>query len=57
MQELKTKVARVLIAGPLTPFVAAIELKLRDAGYSPLSAVTQKRGCLPTSAVGSKPGG
>ena len=39
----ETKVARVLIAGPLAPFVAAFELKLKNAGYSPLSAVTQKR--------------
>jgi integrase/recombinase XerD len=43
MREPKTKVARVLIAGPLAPFVAAFELKLKNAGYSPLSAVTQKR--------------
>ena len=43
MQEPKTKVARVLVSGPLARFVAAFELKLRDAGYSPLSAVTQKR--------------
>ncbi|MBV9326971.1 MAG: hypothetical protein JO352_24720 [Chloroflexi bacterium] len=43
MREPKTKVARVLIAGPLAPFVAAFELKLKNAGYSPLSAVIQKR--------------
>jgi integrase/recombinase XerD len=43
MPQPKTRVARVLIAGPLAPFVVAFELKLRDAGYSPLSAVTQKR--------------
>jgi hypothetical protein len=54
MQEPKTKVARVLVVGPLARLVAAFELKLRLAGDSPLSSVTQKR-WLPTSAVGSKP--
>ena len=39
----KTKPRRVLVWGPLAPFVTAFETKLRDAGYTPLSAVTQKR--------------
>src|SRR5215469_7709493 len=43
MQEPKTRVARVLVSGPLAPFVAAFESKLAVTGYTPLSAVTQKR--------------
>ena len=43
MQEPKTRVARVLVLGPLAPFVAAFESKLAITGYTPLSAVTQKR--------------
>jgi integrase/recombinase XerD len=39
----KTKVSRVVVSGPLAPFVSAFESKLRDAGYTPLSAVNQKR--------------
>jgi hypothetical protein len=43
MQEPKTKPGTVLVPGPLAPFVAAFELKLAVSGYTPLSAVTQKR--------------
>jgi integrase/recombinase XerD len=39
----KTNVSRVFVLGPLAPFVSAFESKLRDAGYTPLSAVNQKR--------------
>jgi site-specific recombinase XerD len=39
----KTKPGTVLVAGPLAPFVPAFESKLTDAGYTPLTAVTQKR--------------
>lgn len=43
MHKPRTKPSRVLLSGPLAPLVAALESKLRDAGYTPLSAVTQKR--------------
>jgi len=39
----KTKVSRVRVLGPLAPFVAAFAAKLRDAGYTALSAVNQTR--------------
>ena len=39
----KTKVKRVVVSGPLAPFVSTFESKLRNAGYTPLSAVNQKR--------------
>ena len=39
----KTKVSRVVVPGPLAPFVSTFESKLRNAGYTPLSAVNQKR--------------
>jgi integrase/recombinase XerD len=39
----KTKVSRVVVRGPLTPFVSMFESKLRNAGYTPLSAVNQKK--------------
>ncbi len=38
-----SRVSRVLVSGPLAPFVAGFELKLSEAGYTPLSAVTQMR--------------
>ncbi len=43
MHEPRTKVSRVVVSGPLAPFVSAFESKLRDAGYTPLSAVNQKK--------------
>src|SRR5229473_6944415 len=39
----KTKVSRVVVPGPLAPFVSTFESKLRHAGDTPLSAVTQMR--------------
>jgi integrase/recombinase XerD len=39
----KTKVSRVVVVGPLAPFVSMFESKLRDRGYTPLSAVNQKK--------------
>ena len=38
-----TPVSEVRIAGPLAPFAADLKAALHDAGYTPLSAVTQLR--------------
>ncbi len=38
-----SRASRVLVSGPLAPFVAGFELKLAEAGYAPGSAVTQVR--------------
>ena len=43
MAEQASRASRVLVSGPLAPFVAGFELKLGEAGYTPGSAVTQVR--------------
>jgi integrase/recombinase XerD len=43
MAEQASRASRVLVSGPLAPFVAGFELKLGEAGYAPGSAVTQVR--------------
>ena len=43
MAEPASRASRVLVSGPLAPFVAGFELKLAEAGYAPGSAVTQVR--------------
>ena len=43
MAEQASRASRVLVSGPLAPFVAGFELKLSEAGYTPGSAVTQVR--------------
>ena len=43
MAEQASRASRVLVSGPLAPFVARFELKLGEAGYTPGSAVTQMR--------------
>ena len=43
MAEQASRASRVLVSGPLAPFVAGFELKLAEAGYAPGSAVTQVR--------------
>jgi len=39
----KTMPCRVLMHGPLVPFVEAFRTRLKEAGYTPLSAVNQER--------------
>ena len=43
MNKPRTRVSRVVVSGPLAPFVGAVESKLEAAGYTPLSAVNQTR--------------
>jgi integrase/recombinase XerD len=43
MHRPKTRPRRVLVSGPLASFVTELESRLSEAGYTPLSAVTQKR--------------
>jgi integrase/recombinase XerD len=38
-----SKVTRVLVTGPLAPFAPALRARLRDSGYTPLSAVNVMR--------------
>ncbi len=39
MAEPSSRVCRVLMTGPLTPFVEAYSAELRERGYTPLTVV------------------
>ena len=43
MGKFVSRASRVLVSGPLAPFVAEFELRLSEAGYTPLSSVNQMR--------------
>lgn len=43
MPKPKTRVSRVVVSGPLAPYVPGFASKLKTAGYTPLSAVNQMR--------------
>ena len=38
-----SKVSKVVVAGPLAPFVAAFESRLDELGYTPLTTVNVMR--------------
>jgi integrase/recombinase XerD len=38
-----SKVTKVRVTGPLAPFASAFRARLRDSGYTPLSAVNMMR--------------